>query len=310
MSVRIKPELVQRKTLRLIKHPALPCVRRTSKRKRVSLLTPLEKDLQRLSQFCGDIQRCDAMQPCTPCIQLNGGSDCVYEQNPVTQRIRNKLPAAVQPFLFSFNSEPSQCGSRSSRATSEDISLSAFDSASPDTSSSVFSSAPSSSNVSPKGSSPDSDTLDEFEPPTPREISNPGMQLVPSRRDSPKSHQPATISTFSFLPSLRLASIPRPFHTPLSILNPECFQVSDTTSSELDLSLCEFPFFESGVQKSRELISFDQPPCSARTIETLWDLSDRPQARRCNARRHFKHHRPSVLCLRHGWERNAYLCRC
>ena len=133
--------------------------------------------------------------------------------------MRKKLPAAVQPFLFSFKSD-----SRSSRATSEDIYLSTSDGASPDASSSVY--------------SPDSGTLDEIEAPIPREGSNPEMQLVPSRGESPKLHQPAKISTFSFLSSLQFASIPRPLHTPLSSLNPEHLQISETTSSELDLSLC------------------------------------------------------------------------
>jgi len=266
--------------------------------------------MQRLFEWDGDVQRCDAKHPCTPCIDLGGGSECVYERNLETQRTWKKLPAAAQPFIFSFESEPSPCDS-SPWVISDNHSLPIPDNAPSGANNSVFSSCPNSSNASQKqSSSPDSGVLDEFEPPVPQERSNPGMQLVPFRGESPKPHQPATTSTFSFLPSLRFASIPRPFHTPLSILNPECFQVSDTTSSELDLSLCEFPFFRRGVQKSRELISSDQPPCGASTIEILWDLSDRSQARRCNARRHLKHRRSSVLCLRHGWERNTYLCRC
>jgi len=175
------------------------------------------------------------MHPCTPCIQLNGGSDCVYEQNPVTQRMRKKLPAAVQPFLFSFKSEPNPGGSRSSLATSE------CDGASPDTSTSAFSSNPNSSNFSQQETtSPDSGVLGEFGPPVPRERSNPEMQLVPFRGESPEPHQPATISTFSPLSSLRFASIPRPLHTQLSLLSPEHLQISDTTSPDLDLSLCVF----------------------------------------------------------------------
>ncbi|KAF9643250.1 hypothetical protein BDM02DRAFT_3123697 [Thelephora ganbajun] len=183
-------------------------------------------------------RRCDAKHPCTPCIKLNEGSNCVYEQSRTVQRMREKLPAAAQPFLFSFKSEPSPCDSSSSWVTSEDSSLSASDIASPDTSSSAFSSTdPTSSRASPEGScSPESGTLDESDPPTPQETSNSETQLVPFREESPEPHQPATIPAFSFLPSLRFPSIPRQLHMPLSLYDPERFQISDTTTSELDLS--------------------------------------------------------------------------
>lgn len=46
---------------------------------------------------------------------------------------------------------------------------------------------------------------------------------------------------FSLPPSLLSPSAPRPLHVSLPSMNPEYFQVSDTTSSELDLSLCVFP---------------------------------------------------------------------
>jgi len=104
---------------------------------------------------------------------------------------------------------------------------------SPDTDGSVSSSDPNSSNAIQKGSCPsDSDISDESEPPVVRERFDPEMQLVSFRGGSPKPHQLATTSTFSFLPSLRFASIPHPLHTPLSLI-PEHLQVSDTTPSEL-----------------------------------------------------------------------------
>jgi len=257
-------------------------VQHTSKRKRVSLLTPWAEDPQCLFRCDGDVQRCDAKRPCTPCIDFDGGSECVYERSLAIQRTREKLPAAIQPFLFSFRSGPRPYDPA---VTSDDLSLSTPDNAPSGASSPVFSSRLNSSNVSPnESSSSDSDTLDEFEPHIPRERSNPGMQLVPFRGEYPMPHQPATISTFSLLSSLRFASIPRPLHTQLSLLSPEHLQISDTTPSELDLSLCVFPFFGRNNQKSRELTPFDQPPCGARAIETIWDLPDGFQARRCNAR--------------------------
>ena len=171
----------------------------------------------------------------------------MYEQSPVTKRIREKLPAAVQPFLFSFKSEPSPSGS-SSQVDGEDASLSASD-----IGDSVFFST-SSSHVSPRESrSPESDTADESDPPTTQERSISETQLVPFREGSPQPHQPQStmISTFSFPPSLRLLSIPRQLHTPLSFLGPEHLQVSDTSSSELDLSLCVLLFLGCNIPRHR-----------------------------------------------------------
>ena len=200
-------------------------------------------------------QRCDAGHPCTPCVKLDMGSDCVYE---ATKRTRKELPAVVQPFLYLFKSEP---GSRDSpsQVDSEDTSLSTSGIVSSDIGGSAF---------------PPTDN----DPPTPQKSSSSETQLVPFREESPKPHQPqpSTISTFSFLPSLRLSSIPRQLHTPLSVLDPKHFQVSDTTPSELDLSLCVFPFFGCGAWTSRGLSLFGQPSYSTTAIETLWDLSYRP----------------------------------
>lgn len=170
----------------------------------------------------------------------------MYEQNPVTKRIREKLPPAVQPFLFSFNSGPSPSGS-SSWVDNDDASLSASEIASSDIGGSVHSpTGTNSSQVSPEASnSPESDTPDESDPPTPPERSNSEMQLTLFREESPQPHQPrpTTISTFSLLPSLRFPSISRQLHTPLSFMDPEHLQISDTSLSELDLSLWVFPFF-------------------------------------------------------------------
>ena len=164
----------------------------------------------------------------------------MYEQSPVTKRIREKLPAAVQPFLFSFKSEPSPSGSSS---WVEDAPPSTSDLVSPDISDSIFFST-SSSHVSPEES-------DEPDPPTAQGRLNSEMQLVPFRDESPKLHQPrpTAISTFSPLPSLRFLSVPRQLHTPLSFFGPEHLQVSDTSSSELDLSLCVLPFFGCNIPK-------------------------------------------------------------
>jgi len=93
--------------------------------------------MEHLFQCDGDSQRCDAKQPCTPCVNLDEGSGCVYKRSVATQRTWKKLPAAVQPFLFSFESGPSPCGSPSPWVTKDDLPLSAPDNTPSDASSSV-----------------------------------------------------------------------------------------------------------------------------------------------------------------------------
>ena len=189
----------------------------------------------------GDVQRCDAKHPCTPCSK-DAESDCVYESR-VIRRTHKKPPAAAHPPLHSFKVKPSLCGSLS--LSSNGSSLSAPYTPSFDISGSVLSLMYSnSSHVSPKESHfPGSGALDRFEPPAPQGTSVSEMKLVPFRKESPKAHQPVTMPAFSLLPSLQLPSaIPRPPHTPLSLLDPERLQISDATSSELDFKLCVFPF--------------------------------------------------------------------
>ena len=183
----------------------------------------------------GDTQRCDGKYPCTPCAKLNEGSDCVYEQSRMTERMREKLPTAVQPFLFSFKSEPSPSGSSPPWANNESSSPPTTDPALSDTGSSAPS--PTGPDFSPTESRlPESDTPDEFEAPTPSEGSISETGLVPFHEGSPVPHQPTTTSTLSLPPSFQFSPIPRQLPMSLSFLGPEHFQVSDTTSSERDLS--------------------------------------------------------------------------
>jgi hypothetical protein len=67
-------------------------------------------------------------------------------------------------------------------------------------------------------------------------------EIVIFREAAPKPHDHAYAaeSSFSIHLSIRLPSIPRGPRVPPSLLGPELLQVSDTTSSELDLSLYAF----------------------------------------------------------------------
>ena len=150
--------------------------------------------------------------------------------------MRERPPAATQRFPFSFDSKSSLCRSPPSRVSSEDPSP-------PSTCRSVFSLTDRTlSSLSPSQCHPlESDTLYELERPVPRQNTTPETTLV-AFQESPKPRQLATISTFSVLSSLRFSPIPRPLRTSLSFLGQEHFQISDTTSSELDMSLCAFLF--------------------------------------------------------------------
>lgn len=213
------------------------------------------------------------MNSCTPCAKHDGGSDFVNERNPVTKHIRKKLP------FRSYRPHP----------------LSTLDVASSDIDGSVFSLTDTNS---PRC------FLESSRPPK--------LQLVPFREGSPKLRQPqlARTSIFPFLTSLRFPSIPRRLHIPLQPSGPEHLQVSDTTSSELDLSLCAFPFFGCSTQTSRGLTHFDQPPRDATAIETVWGSSHRSQARCCDAWSYFKNRHSSVLYPRRGWARGPFPYRC
>jgi len=240
----------------------------------------------------------------------------VYERSRVKQRMSSKPPikqppTPAQTLPFSSGGEPSPHRSPPSRVNSKDSSPTppTPDIDPPGTRSPVFSlSDPTLSNSSARESYfPKSDTLDELEPPVPQEWTAPEMNLVPFR-ESPKPHQRARISIFSVLPSLRFQSIPRPLCTSLSFLDPECFQVSDTTSSELDLTLYAFSSLGCRTQTSQELTSFIQPPCRVTAIEAIWNLSPRSQARRHTTWRPLEHCCPSVLRPRFGWARDIFLC--
>ena len=259
-------------------------------------------DPRRLYRCDDDVQRCDAKRPCTPCSK-DEESDCVYERRRVKRRVREEPLAAAQTSPFSLESRSSLSRSPS-RVDSEGSSPSS-------TSNSVFSLPGRTLSDSSKSEcrSSESDTPYEPETPIPQEKATPEMTLVPFQ-GSTKPRQLATMSTFSIPSSLRFFSIPRPLRVSLSSLSPEHFQVSDTTSSELDMALCAFHFLGCYTQTSQELTLFVQPPRCATAIEAVRDLSPGSQAGCCIAWRCLEHHRQSILRPRLGWARNAFLRRC
>ena len=175
----------------------------------------------------------------------------MYEQSRIMQRKREKLPADAQAFLFSFKCKPSPSDSSSSWVTSEDTSFSASNPSSPENAASPTPQP--SSPVSPEVSRYSGcDTPDELNSPTPQKQSNPETQLMSLRGESPYPHQTDGTPTFS-LSFSPMSSIPRPLHVSFPVSNPEHFQISDTTSSESDLSLCVFSFLGYSIHVRWEL---------------------------------------------------------
>lgn len=222
MSVRKLTRSTERKSL--IKHGTFLRVAHQSE-ETGEPSTPWQKNPQFLSHRSYGVQKCDAKQPCTTCIQLDGGLGCVYERRRAAQRVPDKISTDIQPFLSSFECETNPC----------DSSPPAPDIFSPEASSLVTSSTcPTLSSASPgKSHRSDSDPPDRYT--APQKKSSPETQLAPSRKGPPKPHRPDIIPTFSFLPSLHLPSVPRLLDVSFPLMNPECFQISDTTPSESDL---------------------------------------------------------------------------
>ena len=166
----------------------------------------------------------------------------MYEQSPPLQLVDKKFRPAdtIRP-------PPSSKGDLSPssslwRLTSEDLFLFNQPLDPPDTIGFTFSSTNSPPTpISPRehpASGPE--TVGEIGPHTPRGGSM--SEIVQFRAVAFKSHGHAfaAVSPFSIHPFVRLLSIPRGLQLPLPPLDPEFLQVSEGTSSELDLSLYAF----------------------------------------------------------------------
>ena len=195
--------------------------------------SPFPPEPRRLSCFDGDLQRCDAKRPCTPCAESGRSEECVSGRDTVLQRLAQKSrPAGTALSPPSYKSELSR--SSLSQWTSKELSL--------------FNQSPTPSDTSGSASSyPDStlscvssgepDTPGEFGPQIPREGFVSEVVLFREAPTKPRDYTFAIASSFSIHPFVQLHSIPRELQIPLSFINPELLRVSDATPSELNLSL-------------------------------------------------------------------------
>ena len=198
--------------------------------------SPLHPELWRLFSFDGDLQRCDAKRPCTPCAESGRSEECVYGRDPVLQRVAQKSkPADTLRFPHSYKSELSP--SSSSQWTSKDLSPFNQSLAPSDTSSST-SSYPNSTlsrvssrePITPRGPGPR----------TPGEEYMSGVVLFRKSAPKPRNRTFVALPSISIHPFVWLPSIPRGLQLPLPFIDPEVLRVSDTTPSELNLSLYVF----------------------------------------------------------------------
>ena len=205
-----------------------------------SPLTPVPRRL-----FCsdGDVQRCDAKRPCTPCLENKRSEECVYKGGPPVQHeARNSRPTGTirSPPLDKSESSPSSPSF--SQLTSEDLSLFSQSLAPSYTSGPTFSSTNSTPSriSSGKRRVPEYETPGEFGSRAPREGSMSEVVLYREAPPIPRNRTFATASPIFIHPFVRLPSVPRGPQIPLSFIDPELLRVSDTTPSELDLSLYVF----------------------------------------------------------------------
>jgi len=182
-------------------------------------------------------QRCDALRPCTTCVNAGGGSGCFYDEMRTPHHVIRSLPSAAHSFPFLDGAEPgpSNAGSFSQWSLEEDVVDLELRTDSPDSSYS---------------SSPDSVVLEEL--PETTEVTSSSHELRDSWpiisggtkrgvQSRPWHPLPSTSSRYTVLPSLRLPIVPRPLHTPLSFFPPENFQVAGVRPGDLEMSLYASP---------------------------------------------------------------------
>lgn len=161
---------------------------------------------------------------------------CEYGQKRAAQSTRNKFPDDARPFLLSFKCEPNPFNSPSSLVVNEDSLSSNI------VTSETGSRVPSSTRSTLSSfSSENPHCLEPEESPVHQKKTSPETQLVSFKENLANPCQQCNTPTFSFLPSLHLSFVPRPLNVSFPLINPEYFQISGTTFSELDLSLYVFP---------------------------------------------------------------------
>lgn len=195
------------------------------------------------------LQKCDAKRPCTTCINCGGESGCFYEELRIPHHVIPPLPSAARVFPFSDGDVlgPPSDGQCSYRLLSKAERVTV-----PSENPGLRVGRPVRSGPDPKlyFSSTDPVERDLSQLPSTSHTSRGSGSLVHggTRHDVQSGSQyptdplsPSTSSRLLVLPSLRLATIPRPLHTSLSFFPPENFQIAGETPGNLEMSLYAFP---------------------------------------------------------------------
>ena len=173
------------------------------------------------------LQRCDALRPCTTCVNAGGGSGCFYDEVRTPHHVIGPVPSTARSFPFSDGAVPgpSSAGSFSQWSLGEGaVELG------PQTESADSSVSPPSDRVGLPATTQVTSTSHELWDSRP---------VIPggTGHDVRSGPPPSTSSRYFILPSLRLPTVPRPPHTPLSFFPPENFQVAGATLGNLEMTL-------------------------------------------------------------------------
>ena len=179
------------------------------------------------------LQRCDALRPCTTCVNAGGGSGCFYDEMRTSHHVIRPLPSTAHSFPFLDGSEPGppNAGSFSQWSLGEDaVDLGRQ------------------TDLLDSSDSPYTDPVARDDLPATTKVTSTSHESRDSRliisgrtendvRSGPRPPPPFTNSRYFVLPSLLLPIVPRPLHMPLSFFPPENFQVAEATSGSLEMAL-------------------------------------------------------------------------
>ena len=161
-------------------------------------------------------QKCDAKQPCRRCVNGNRGAECAYELR------RTPRPTVTLQTSTEVASGPP---------------LTPLLPPWPDSSEPTSPQSPASCERPP---TPTARLLWEPSPRTHNEIVSSDVSVVREIRGTTERVSRLTGSFFEILPSTHFQTIPRSLRAPSYSFPPERVQVSLTTGSDLDVTLCVF----------------------------------------------------------------------
>ena len=171
---------------------------------------------------CSHPQKCNAKQPCTTCVNKDGGTACAYKRSRSSGRRPPKSPLAREVPLLAV-SDPSE--SSSSNTIPPDLR--------------ELSSTP-----------PGQLWLGVLDKKMPVPSSS-----ASGAAGATESPPPSIVPYLTTLPSIQFQTIPRPLPLPLSLIPPERLQVSWVAGNDLDMTLYVIFSMVSGIFTEPEALT-------------------------------------------------------